>query len=122
MAVDPLTAGLELASTVVNKIWPDKSEQERAELAGALAIIQGQLDINKEEAKNPNLFVSGWRPFVGWMCGSGLGYNVLIYPVAIAWFPKLQQADMGTLMTLLLALLGMGGMRMYEKLNGVAAK
>lgn len=122
MAIDPVTAGLELANTVVNKIWPDKSEQERAELAGALALIQGQLDINREEAKNPSLFVSGWRPFVGWICGSGLGYNVLIYPMAVAYFPKVQQADMGTLTTLLFALLGMGGMRMYEKLNGVASK
>lgn len=58
MALDPLTAGLDLAKTVVDKIWPDKSEQERAQLAAALQLVHGQIDINKAEAASPSVFTS----------------------------------------------------------------
>ena len=122
MAIDPLTAGLELAKTLADKIWPDKSEAERQQLAATMALVQGQLDINKAEASNPNWFVAGWRPYIGWICGTGLGYQFLVYPILIAWMPKIQQLDMGTLLTLLGGLLGLGGLRTYEKINGVAKK
>jgi len=111
-----------LATTVVNKIWPDKSEEEKQQLAAAVQLVQGQLDINKAEATNPNMFTSGWRPYIGWVCGTGLGYQFLIYPVLVAFIPKIVQLDMGTLLTLLLGMLGLGGMRTFEKLNGVAVK
>ena len=65
----------DLASTVISKIWPDKSEAEKQQLAAAVALVQGQLDINKVEAANPSVFVSGWRPFVGWVCGSACAWN-----------------------------------------------
>ena len=65
----------DLATTVIDKIWPNKSEQEKAELAAAVQVVQGQLEINKEEAKSPSFFVAGWRPFVGWVCGSGCAWN-----------------------------------------------
>ena len=52
----------ELAGTVISKIWPDKTEAEKQQLAAAVMVIQGQLDINKVEAASPSLFVSGWRP------------------------------------------------------------
>lgn len=122
MALDPLTAGLDLAKTLADKIWPDKSEEERQQLAASVALIQGQLDINKAEASNPNWFVAGWRPYIGWICGTGLGYQFLVYPTLIAWLPKIQQLDMGTLLTLLGGLLGLGGLRTYEKINGVEQK
>ena len=80
------------------------------------------MDINKVEAANPTLFVSGARPFIMWICGTGLGYQFLIYPVLVAFLPGVQQADMGTLITLLLGMLGLGGLRSYEKINGVATK
>lgn len=126
MALDPVTAGLDLANTVVNKIWPDKSEQERAQLAAAVSIVQGQLEVNKAEASNPSVFVSGARPFIMWICGVGLAMQFLVSPLlqwGAAMFGKvvvLPPLDMGTLLTLLLGMLGLGGMRTFEKFKGVA--
>lgn len=122
MDLTGLGAVSDLAKTAIDKIWPDKSEVERQQLANTLALIQGQLDINKVEAASPSLFVAGWRPFIGWICGVGLGYQFLIYPILIGYAPKIQQLDMGTLVTLLGGLLGLGTLRTVEKLNGVAAK
>jgi hypothetical protein len=111
----------DLATTAINKIWPDKSEAEKQQLAAAVMVVQGQLDINKVEAANPSLFVSGWRPYIGWICGTGLLYQFLIYPVLVAFVPKIVQLDMGTLLTLLGGLLGLGTLRTVEKLKGVAS-
>lgn len=122
MALDPVTAGIDAVTTIINKIWPDKTEQEKAELAGAIALVQGQLDVNKAEAANSNWFVAGWRPYIGWICGTGLGYQFLVYPILVAFVPKVVQLDMGTLLTLLTGMLGIGGLRTFEKLNGVASK
>ena len=126
---DPIGLGsvADLANTVINKIWPDKSEAEKQQLAAAVSIVQGQLDVNKEEAKNPSVFVSGWRPFIGWVCGTALGYTFIGYPFLI-WFtaafhpgfvpPKL--GNDGMLYELLFGMLGMGGLRTFEKVKGVA--
>jgi hypothetical protein len=122
MAIDPLTAGIELVSTAVNKIWPDKSDQEKQQLAAAVTLVQGQLDINKAEAISTSWFVAGWRPYIGWICGTGLLYQFLVYPILIAFVPKIVQLDMGTLLTLLTGMLGIGGLRTFEKINGVASK
>ncbi len=122
MDLTGLGAVSDLAKTAIDKIWPDKSEIERQQLANTLALIQGQIDINKVEAANPSIFVSGWRPFIGWICGMGLGYQLLVYPWLVGMYPHVQQLDMGTLITLLGGLLGLAGLRTAEKLNGVAAK
>lgn len=120
MAADPVTAGLDLASTVIGRIWPDKTEQEKAQMAAALTIVQGQIETNKVEAANPSVFTSGWRPFIGWVCGCGLAYQFLVYPVLVAYVPKVAQLDMGTLLTLLVGMLGLGAYRTTEKVKGVA--
>jgi len=112
----------DLATTVINKIWPDKTEQEKEQLAAAVVLVNGQLDINKAEATNPNWFVSGWRPFIGWVCGTGLGYQFLVYPILVAFYPHITQLDMGTLITLLGGMLGLSIQRTYEKIQGVASK
>ena len=122
MDLTGLGAVSDLAKTAIDKIWPDKSEVERQQLANTLALIQGQLAINKVEAANPSVFVSGWRPYIGWICGNGLAYQFLIYPILVGFYPNVQQLDMGTLITLLGGLLGLGTLRTVEKLNGVAAK
>ena len=122
LALDPITAVSDVVNTVINKIWPDKTGQEKAELAGAIALVQGQLEVNKVEAASSNWFVAGWRPYIGWICGTGLGYQFLIYPILIAFVPKIVQLDMGTLLTLLTGMLGIGGLRTFEKLNNVASK
>jgi hypothetical protein len=81
-----------------------------------LEIIKGQLQINEEEAKSESLFVSGWRPAVGWMGVFGLGFQVLA-PVF-----GLPIANTEVLVALLTGLLGLGGARTVEKIKGVARK
>lgn len=120
MAMDPITAGIDAVTTVINKIWPDKTEQEKAELAAAVNVVNGQLDINKVEAASTNWFVAGWRPYIGWICGTGLAYQFLVYPILVAFYPAIVQLDMGTLLTLLSGMLGLGALRTFEKTQGVA--
>lgn len=89
--------------------------------------LHDQADVNKAEAASNSIFVAGWRPFIGWVCGSGLATQFVLAPL-VTWiaallkhpvtFPSL---DMGTLMTLLLGMLGLGTMRTFEKVNGVNA-
>lgn len=57
MALDPLTAGMGLVDTVISRIWPDKSEAEKQQLAAAVSLVQGQIAINQAEAGNPSVFV-----------------------------------------------------------------
>lgn len=126
MALDPLTAGIDLARTVVDKIWPDKSEQERAQLAAAMQLVQGQLDINRTEAASPSVFVAGWRPAIGWVCGAAFAWNWVGLPVAnfaAAWLAHplaLAPADMSEMMPVLMGMLGLGALRSFEKAKGVA--
>jgi hypothetical protein len=128
MAADPITAVADLAKDAVNAIWPDKTEREKAELAAAVALVQGQMQINQIEAANPSIFVSGWRPFIGWVCGAGCAWNWLGLPilkVAALYLGHpiaVSPADLGEMMPLLLGMLGLGGLRTVEKINGVAAK
>ncbi len=85
--------------------------------------VTAQIEVDKQEASNASIFVAGWRPFIGWICGSGLACQFILGPI-FTWvsalikhptaFPTL---DLGTLMTLLLGMLGLGGMRTYEKVN-----
>jgi hypothetical protein len=128
MALDPLTAGVDLATTVINKLWPDKSAQEAAQLAAAVAIVQGQIDTNKAEAASGSAFTSGWRPFVGWVCGSALAYTYLLYPLltwaCTVWAPQIKPPTLGNdgmLYELLFGMLGMGALRTFEKVKGVAS-
>lgn len=127
MSMDPVTAGIDLVTSVVGRIWPDASEAEKNKLAFALASMQTQTDTNKAEAASPSIFVAGWRPFVGWVCGASFASQFVAGPL-ITWgsavvghpvaFPTL---DIATMMPLLFGLLGLGGMRTAEKINGVNA-
>jgi hypothetical protein len=95
---------------------------EQNKLDASLAL--GQLEINKEEAKSPHLFVAGWRPAVGWICAAALGYQFLAFPM-LSWASenfgwKVPPAlDVQTLMTVLMAMLGMAGFRTFEKVKEV---
>jgi hypothetical protein len=107
-------------------------ESKVAELAARAIELSGlaqkaQTDINLIEAQSPKLFVSGWRPAVGWLCVIGLFVQYLIYPLALWILPiighseiKLPVIDISDLYPLLFALLGVGGMRTFEKVKGVA--
>jgi hypothetical protein len=126
MALDPVTAGFDFAKEVVNKIWPDKTEAEKAQLAAAVSMVQGQLDINRVEASSSSPFTSGWRPFIGWVCGSACAWNWIGLPIAVfacAYFGKqiqLRPADLTEMWPLLLGMLGLGSLRTIEKVKGVA--
>jgi hypothetical protein len=135
VALDPITSILNIGNTLIERLIPDKNAQNQAKLAmlqmqaqGELAQLAGQLDVNKAEASNPNWFVAGWRPAVGWTCAAGLVSQFLISPLA-TWLASLlghpinyPSLDMGTLLTLLMGMLGLGGLRTYEKTQDVAGK
>jgi len=118
----------ELVNTAINKIWPDKSEQEKQSIAAAVMVVQGQIDTNKEEAKNPSIFVSGWRPFIGWVCGAACAWNWIGLKIATfiaAYFGhplELEPANLSEMLPVLLGMLGLGSLRTFEKIQGVAAK
>jgi len=114
----------------LDKLIPDKNarlkfnhELEMEMLRAGLA----QLEINKAEAQHPSVFVAGWRPFVGWTCGASLAWHFIGYDL-LNWLRLAFFADMleppalngtETLVTVLMAMLGLGGLRTVEKLKGV---
>lgn len=108
----------------IDRIWPDKSEAEKAQAALLMTALQGQLDTNKAEAANPSIFVAGWRPFVGWVCGVGFAVSalgpLLEWGSSLIGHPtKFPAIDLSVMMPLLFGMLGLGGMRTAEKINGV---
>lgn len=134
MGFDPITAALDLGSKICDRVLPDKAANDaaKAELAkmvaaGEMEQITGQITIDQTEAASKSIFVAGWRPFVGWICGCGLAYEFLLRPLltfAVGFWRPTYGApalDMGTLLELLLALLGMGAMRTIDKINGAGS-
>lgn len=134
MALDPVTALLDIGGKVIDRIWPDATAAAAAKLelfklqqTGELQQIAGQLAINQAEAASSSVFVAGWRPAIGWCCGAGLGWNYILRPavvagMAIAGHPvELPPADMGELMPILIGMLGLGSLRTVEKIKGVAS-
>jgi hypothetical protein len=126
-AIGPIVDG-------VLKLIPDANARAEAEellnvkmIDSLTTLVQGQLAINSKEAEHASLFVAGWRPAIGWICGVALGWNYIFAPVldyvvfvnggTVANAPHL---DIGELVTILLGMLGLGGMRTYEKRVGVA--
>ena len=128
MDITGRSAVSDLANTVIGKIWPDKSAAEQQQLAAAVMVVQGQLDINKVEAANPSVFVSGWRPFIGWVCGAACAWSWIGLPIAAMALKvyqvelSLTPANLTEMMPILMGMLGLGGLRTIEKINGVASK
>jgi len=135
MALDPVSALLDIGGKVLDRVFPDPTQQAAARLellklqqSGELTQIAGQMEINKAEAANPSVFVSGWRPAIGWICGAGFAVQFVVGPLAewgsaLYGHPvKFPQMDTGTMMPLLLGMLGLGGLRTAEKLADKAAK
>ena len=120
-------------SSIIDKIFPDKTQAEKDAMALQLAQLsaeqqdkQMQADVDKQEAASQSIFVAGWRPFVGWVCGVGFGVSILgpllTWIATLAGHPIAVPAmDTDLLVTLLFGMLGLGGMRTAEKLKGVSA-
>lgn len=126
---------LPFVQSLFDRLVPDPKEREKAMAeftAKAMEMAQNQdaaqADINRTEAGTGNLFIGGWRPFIGWVCGVALAWAFVVGPV-VQWFltvsgqaanlpPTVMSAD---LWELVFAMLGLGGLRTFEKLRGVAA-
>jgi hypothetical protein len=128
-----LSALLGPATQLLDKFVEDKDKKN--ELAHEIAtmaerhaqeLAKGQLDINKEEAKHRSIFVSGWRPSVGWVCSIAMAYHFVLQPLIVfgvtiagVAIPELPKFDMNSLMTVLMGMLGLGGLRTFEKTKGL---
>ena len=119
-------------STLLDKAIPDKDLKEK--LAHDIATmaerhaheqIQAQLEINKTEAAHKNLFVAGWRPACGWVCVLGMAGNFLVIPFANMTLNLLKTGvevpmiDLSTMLPVLMGMLGLGGLRTFEKVKSV---
>lgn len=135
---------LEIGKDLIDRLWPDKVAQEKeraaaelellrltqsermADKANEVAIAIEQIKVNQEEAKNTNVFVSGWRPFIGWTCGCAFLYAFLLGPLitsisaAYGYSVPLPPIDMDNMIYVLGGMLGLGGLRSLEKVKGVA--
>ena len=126
---------LNMGKSIIERVFPDPADQARElrkleemaqaerfeELRAHVTLLTGQLEINKEEAKSGNVFVAGWRPFVGWVCGVSLLYVAILEPIArfvatmrgyTGDFPVI---DTTITMQVLIGMLGLGVYRTYEK-------
>lgn len=132
---------LDFGIQLIDKLFPDPKAAESAKLSllkmqldGQLAemdftakLAEAQIQTNNVEASSVNPFQSGWRPFIGWVCGAGLAYQFLFRPLfnfVLLLADKTVQMpplELETLMTLLFGILGLGAYRSFEKIRGVSA-
>ena len=119
---------------LLDKFIEDKDQ--KAQLAHELATMAdrhaqelaiAQIEVNKAEAASGSIFKGGWRPFIGWVCGSAFAYHFVLQPVIVfvvlavgVDLPPLPEFDMTSLMTVLMGMLGLGGLRTYEKKQGIS--
>ena len=142
MAFDPISIALEVGSKLIDRLFPDplaraaaqqkllelQQTGELAQLAAETDLAKGQQEVNKAEAASGNLFIAGWRPFIGWTCGAAFAYHFVIQPLlaftlAAAGHPiTLPSFDMSTLSTVLMGMLGLGGLRTVEKIKDVVSE
>ena len=128
-----LTSLIKPATDILDKVIEDKDQKaklahELATMADKLSHEQqlAQIEVNKAEAASGSLFKGGWRPCIGWVCGIAFGYHFVVQPIIIfivaligVEIPDLPEFDMSTLLTVLGGMLGIGGLRTYEKQKGL---
>ena len=128
-----LTALVPALGTLVDRLIPDKAAAQRAKDEMEAALVKAsneaalaQVEVNKIEAGHSSVFVAGWRPAIGWVCAAALAWAFIVAPVAtwgMAVFgvrETLPAIGTDNLFELVLAMLGLGGLRTFEKLKGVA--
>ena len=126
--IEPLSG---IVGDLIDRAFPNSGEREQKKLEYQAKILDAlnsndlaQMEVNKVEAASGRLFVSGWRPFIGWVCGAAFAYHFVIQPfIAFAissagYAIVLPAFDMGELSTVLMGMLGLGGMRSFEKIKG----
>mgnify|MGYP005994169571 CR=1 FL=1 len=134
MALPFLSSLIEPVTGILDKFVEDKDQ--KAKLAHEISTMAdrhaqqlalAQIEVNKAEAASNSIWKGGWRPFVGWVCGTAFAYHFVVQPLAIFGLaayglevPPLPDFDMGQLMTVLMGMLGLGGLRSFEKYKGVA--
>jgi hypothetical protein len=131
---------LDIGSKIIDRVWPDPAQRDAAKLelfkaqqAGEFKaadqlfeLARGQQDVNKVEAASTSLFVAGWRPFIGWICGAAFAFKFILGPsavvlMAMAGHPiTLPVFDFTEMSTILMGMLGLGTLRSFEKIKGVA--
>lgn len=123
--IDKLIPDANARAAAKESIQIELLKQDGAVKEAIAAAVKAQVDVNLEEAKHPSIFVAGWRPAIGWICGGGLGYQFILQPflVWIALMCGVSQPpslDIASLMTLVTGMLGLGTLRTYEKYQEVA--
>ena len=122
-----------LADTAIKRIWPDATEIEKAKLEKLTAemqnefnLILGQIEINKVEASSSSILVAGWRPYVGWVCGTSLAYVAILEPilrfvssVIFGYMGTFPTIDTNLTMQILMGMLGFGAFRSFDKKHGL---
>ncbi len=132
---------LPFARDLISKFFPDPQAQadanlklaqlvqsgELATLASVTDLAKGQLEVNKVEAASTRLFVAGWRPFIGWICGGALAFDAMLKPLVVMVMayaghpaPDMPNLSSEQIYGLLFGLLGLGAMRSVEKVKGAA--
>ncbi len=128
-----VTALLPALGTLIDRLIPDRAAAERAKaemeqqlVTAANAAAMAQVEVNKVEAAHSSVFVAGWRPSIGWVCAAGLAWAFVLAPIT-SWAlvvlgikAELPAIHTDYLLELVLAMLGIGGLRTFEKLRGVA--
>ena len=132
--MNPLLLGpiMEIGKTLLDRFFPDEEARRKAEadflklaMDGELKQVIAQLEINAREAVHPSAFVAGWRPFFGWVGGFGFLYHAIGQPL-LAWYgtskgwPAAPELNMDLLWVVITGMLGIGGLRTWEKSKGVA--
>ena len=128
-----ITALVPALGTLVDRLIPDKAAAQRAKDEMEAALLKAsneaalaQVEVNKIEAGHSSVFVAGWRPAIGWVCAAALAWAFIVAPVAtwgMAVFgvrETLPAIGTDNLFELVLAMLGLGGLRTFEKMRGVA--
>jgi len=119
--------------TLIDRLTPDVNLRKEAKIEIEKALVQtantallAQIEVNKTEAEHPSVFVAGWRPGAGWVCVTALGYNLILHPLLGYVLPLITEVsemppsiDLGPLLTVLLGMLGLSGLRTYEGTQGV---
>lgn len=119
-----LTSLIAPVTGLLDKFIPDADTKQKIahEIATmsekhAQAIALAQIELNTAEAKG-NWFQSGWRPATGWVCVFGFGVNFLISPLMSGFGIDIPQADTSTMLPVLMGMLGLGGLRTFERVKG----